>query len=171
MLLTKKWFPKSFEMWVVVFWEGSNLCLCMTPILSNPRRRCTTIHAEVREMGRCGVGGGGEFLYPQDGAVVSGPWEMFRLTFSPSPEPIRDDLIGDSCSGKFMTRAQLPRPWDLSAALDVTRWGQWLSHCSRHGLIHSCINWAPTLSQAILDTEDITVINKEIVLAFREFTF
>lgn len=68
-----------------------------------------------------GVGVGERFLYPQNGAVVSGPWEMFRLTFSPSPEPIRDELIGDSCSGKFMTRAQLPRPWDLSAALDVTR--------------------------------------------------
>ena len=62
-----------------------------------------------------------DLLYPQDGAVISRPWETFRLNSGPNPpKPIRDDLIGDSCPRKFMTRALLPGPCDLSAALHMT---------------------------------------------------
>lgn len=33
----------------------------------------------------------GGFLYPRDGALMSGPWELFRLTSGPTPIP---DLLG-----------------------------------------------------------------------------
>lgn len=90
-----------------------------------------------KEMGQGGVGMRKisfilktELWYPDPGNVQTDFWPQPR-------KPIRDDLIGDSCPRKFLTRAQLPGPRDLSAALHMTRWWHWLSQHSQHGLIHS----------------------------------
>lgn len=71
--------------------EEAATSLCAWPKSHPPPRRYSTIPVEIREMGQCEWEQvEGSFPLPQDGALISGPWDLFRLTSGPDPHPIKN---------------------------------------------------------------------------------
>ena len=82
---------------------------------------------------------GGEFLHPQNRALMSGPWELFGLTAGPDthPGPFR---LGDSQPRELRPRAVLPN------ASARTRRGPWRCH------VAICLG---SFAQCLLSTDSV----------------